>query len=91
MGGARRVLRKLGYNLKSRERDRRPTLDELDRVLTHYQDMQLRRPTVINMLKIVGFALFSTRRLDEITRIAWADVDDSGHRVLVRDMKNPGR
>jgi integrase len=91
MGGARRVLRKLGYNLKSRERDRRPTLDELGRVLTHYQDMQARRPTVINMLKVVGFALFSTRRLDEITRIRWADVDEQGQRVLVRDMKNPGQ
>ena len=33
MGGARRVLRKLGYNLKSRERDRRPTLDELGRLV----------------------------------------------------------
>lgn len=91
MGGARRVLRKLGYNLKSRERDRRPTLDELAKVLTHYQDMQARRPTVINMLKVVGFALFSTRRLDEITRIRWADVDEPGQRVLVRDMKNPGQ
>ncbi|TKK40728.1 integrase [Pseudomonas fluorescens] len=91
MGGARRVLRKLGYNLKSRERDRRPTLDELGRVLTHYQAMQVRRPTVINMLKVVGFALFSTRRLDEITRIRWADVDEAGQRVLVRDMKNPGQ
>ena len=91
MGGARRVLRKLGYNLKSRERDRRPTLDELEKILAHYQDMQARRPSVINMLKVVGFALFSTRRLDEITRIRWADVDEAGQRVLVRDMKNPGQ
>ncbi|ETK19095.1 putative phage integrase [Pseudomonas sp. FH4] len=68
MGGARRVLRKLGYNLKSRERDRRPTLDELGKVLVYYQAMQARRPTAINMLKVVGFALFSTRRLDEGAR-----------------------
>lgn len=91
MGGARRVLRKLGYNLKSRERDRRPTLDELGKILTHYEEMQARRPSVTNMLKVVGFALFSTRRLDEITRIRWADVDEAGQRVLVRDMKNPGQ
>lgn len=91
MGGARRVLRKLGYNLKSRERDRRPTLDEFGKVLTHFQTMQRRRPTVINMLKVAGFALFSTRRLDEITRIQWADVDEPGQRVLVRDMKKPGQ
>lgn len=64
MGGARRVLRKLGYNLKSRERDRRPTLDELGKLMKHYQDMQARRRSIINMMKVVGFALFSTRRLD---------------------------
>ncbi|MHA6126270.1 tyrosine-type recombinase/integrase [Pseudomonas fluorescens group sp. PF-1] len=91
MAGARRVLRKLGYNLKSRERDRRPTLDELGQLMTHYEDMQARRRSVTNMLKVVGFALFSTRRLDEITRIRWADVDEPGQRVLVRDMKNPGQ
>jgi integrase len=91
MAGARRVLRKLGYNLKSRERDRRPTLDELGKLMTHYQDMQARRRSVTNMLKVVGFALFSTRRLDEITRIRWADIDDAGQRVLVRDIKNPGQ
>ena len=91
MAGARRVLRKLGYNLKSRERDRRPTLDELGKIMTHYEDMQARRRSVTNMLKVVGFALFSTRRLDEITRIRWADVDEAGQRVLVRDMKNPGQ
>ena len=91
MGGARRVLRKLGYNLKSRERDRRPTLDELGKLMKHYQDMQLRRRSIINMMKVVGFALFSTRRLDEITRIRWDDLDEPGQRVLVRDMKNPGQ
>ena len=91
MGDARKVLKKLGYNMRSRERDRRPTLDELDRLLTHFQGIQARRPTAINMLKVAGFALFSTRRQEEITRILWADLDEVGHRVLVRDMKNPGQ
>lgn len=91
MTDARRVLKKLGYNMKSRERDRRPTLDELDQLLTHFQGIQARRPTSINMLKMTGFALFSTRRQEEITRIQWTDLDEVGHRVLVRDMKNPGQ
>jgi integrase len=91
MTDARRVLKKLGYNMKSRERDRRPTLDELDKLLTHFQGIQARRPTSINMLKMAGFALFSTRRQEEITRILWADLDEVGQRVLVRDMKNPGQ
>jgi len=91
MTDARRVLKKLGYNMKSRERDRRPTLDELDKLLKHFQGIQARRPTSINMLKMTGFALFSTRRQEEITRIQWADLDEVSKRVLVRDMKNPGQ
>ena len=91
MGDARKVLRKLGYNMKSRERDRRPSLDELEKILGYYEEMQGRRRSSINMLKVVGFAIFSTRRLDEITRIRWADVDEAGQRVMVRDMKNPGQ
>ena len=83
MADARRVLKKLGYNMKSRERDRRPTLDELDKLLKHFQGIQARRPTSINMLKMTGFALFSTRRQEEITRIQWADLDEEGQRVLV--------
>jgi len=43
------------------------------------------------MLRVVGFALFSTRRQDEITRIRWSDVDERRQAVLVRDMKNPGQ
>lgn len=91
MGDARKVLRKLGYNMKSRERDRRPSLDELNKVLSYYEEMQARRRSSVNMLKVVGFAIFSTRRLDEITRIRWTDVDEAGQRVMVRDMKNPGQ
>ncbi|MNT76643.1 hypothetical protein D3C72_2156760 [compost metagenome] len=40
---------------------------------------------------MTAFALFSTRRQEEITRIQWADLDEQGQRVLVRDMKNPGQ
>ncbi|CAI8961702.1 tyrosine-type recombinase/integrase [Pseudomonas sp. IT-P176] len=91
MADARKVLRKLGYNMKSRERVRRPSKDELDRLLKHFSGILQRRPGSINMLKVTGFALFSTRRQDEICRILWADVDEDGKRVLVRDMKNPGQ
>jgi len=34
------------------------------------------------------FAIFSTRRQEEITRISWKDYDTT--RILVRDMKHPG-
>lgn len=40
------------------------------------------------MRKIVAFALFSTRRQEEVTLLRWEDMD--GDRILVRDMKHPG-
>lgn len=89
VGDARAVLRNLGMVTKSSERSRRPTLDELDRLLEHFFAIQLRRPSSINMPKVLAFAIFSTRRQDEITRIRWDDLDERRQAVLVRDMKNP--
>lgn len=40
------------------------------------------------MQKIILFAIFSTRRQEEITTIAWKDLEPG--RILVRDMKHPG-
>lgn len=84
------VTNRLGLTSKSKERDRRPTLDELDKILDHYVDRQTRRPAMNPMTKIVPFAIFSTRRQEEIVSIKWPDLDEANSRVLVRDMKNPG-
>lgn len=91
MGDARRVLRKLGLVMKSSERAVRPTKEHLDRLLRHFAEILKRRPSSINMLKVVGIAIFSTRRQDEICRIRWEDLDEHQQAVLVRDMKNPGQ
>lgn len=90
MEDARKVADKLGITGKSRERDRRPTLDELDQLMQHFLDRSRRRPTSIPMHRIIAFAIFSTRRQEEIVRIRWKDLDVEGKRILVRDMKNPG-
>ncbi|KPB85084.1 Chorismate mutase protein [Pseudomonas syringae pv. tomato] len=91
MSDARIVLRKLGMVSKSKERTRRPTKDELDALFTHFFETQIRKPSSINMPKVLGFAIFSTRRQEEITRIRWDDLDEKRQAVLVRDMKNPGQ
>jgi integrase len=82
------VAKRMRLTSKSRERDRRPSLDELDRILAHVSDR--RSNATVPMVRIIPFALFSTRRQDEICRITWADYDGSNGRVLVRDMKSPG-
>lgn len=90
MKDAMTVAKKLGITGKSRGRDRRPTLDELDQLLAHFTFIRSKRVDSNPMADIVLFALFSTRRQEEISRIAWADLDREHSRLLVRDMKHPG-
>jgi integrase len=91
MPDARKVLRKMGAVTKSKERARRPTLAELDTIFEYFCAMRDRRKQEIDMVRVTAFALFSTRRQEEITRIRWDAMDEVGQRVLITDMKNPGQ
>lgn len=91
MPDARRVLRKMGAVSKSVERSRRPTLDEIKTILEYFAEMRDRRKQEIDMVRVVTFALFSTRRQEEITRIRWSAMDEARQSVLITDMKNPGQ
>jgi integrase len=82
------VAKRLGVTAKGNSRDRRPTLDELNRLMDHFGSVKARRPDSIPMQRIIPFAVFSTRRQEEIVTIKWDDYDNT--RVLVRDMKHPG-
>jgi len=90
MEDARIVAQRMGLVSRSKQRDRRPTLDELDKLLTHFGTIRAKRTDSIPMQDIVAFAIFSTRRLDEITRIVREDLDESRSEIIVRDMKHPG-
>lgn len=90
MRDAFKVTKRMGVTSKSPGRDRRPTLDELNKLMRHFADRSNRRPNSAPMHRIVAFALFSTRRMEEITRLRWDDLEADHGRVLVRDMKNPG-
>lgn len=90
MRDAIKVAGRMGVTSKSRARNRRPTLDELNTLMSFFQERQQRRPRALPMMKVITFGIFSTRRQEEITRITWSDFDEEHSRVLVRDMKNPG-
>jgi integrase len=84
---ARITAKKLGKISKSNERTRRPTLAELDALFEHL----IRRATQAAPLPLIAaFAIFSTRRQGEITRITAHDLDQAHSDVWVRDMKHPG-
>lgn len=90
MDDARIVLAKMGLVARSKSRYRRPTLSELDSLMRYYGTMEAKRKDSIPMQRIILFAIFSTRRQEEITRIAGKDLDREHMELIVRDMKNPG-
>ncbi|OJW38471.1 MAG: integrase [Rhodanobacter sp. 67-28] len=83
---ARVALKRLGLIGKSRARDRRPTADEIKRLLAHFDH---NRYLLIPMGRIVRFALASAMRQEEICRIRWSEVDVERRVVLVHDRKDP--
>lgn len=83
---ARFALKRLGLIGQSRQRDRRPTADELKRLLDHFDD---NTKLQIPMGRIVRFAIASAMRQEEICRIRWSEVDVQRRVVLVRDRKDP--
>jgi integrase len=90
MKDAQTVLRRMGIIGKSKSRDRRPTLHELDLLMQHFIDRSKRDPNAALMHRVIPFAIFSTRRQEEITRQEMSDVDSKHGRLLVRDMTHPG-
>lgn len=90
MESAMIAMRKLGIISKGDSRDRRPTLEELDLLMDHFLRIQTNRPSSLPMTKIILFAIFATRRQEEITLITWKDYDKDAARNWVRDMKHPG-
>jgi len=90
MDDARVVLAKLGLTARSNSRERRPTLDELGQLMAHYEVMEHRRPDSLPMRRLILFAIFSTRRQEEICRVVAGDLDRQALQLVVRDMKNPG-
>ena len=83
------TAKRLNLVRKSSKRDRRPSIDEMNRLMEFFEDRS-RRTKAQPMHIIIAFAMFSTRRQDEICRITHEDYEPHHHRILVRDMKNPG-
>lgn len=68
-------------------RSRRPTLEEIEKLLRHAADADARLQAP--MVDIILFQIFSARRIAETCRITWADYDRDRAAVIVRDMKDP--
>lgn len=84
VGAARPLLMHLGLIGGGGRRERRPTVDELQRVLSWLAEHKGQL-----YADIVTFAVASAMRQGEISALAWADVD--GDKRLVRSMRKHPR
>ena len=78
---AKKILRNNGYIARSNVRDRRPTKNELDRLLNHFDGHF--------MNFIIQFQIHSCRRISETCRIEWSDIDHENRTCILRNMKDP--
>ncbi|WP_339064796.1 site-specific integrase [Teredinibacter turnerae] len=81
------VCRSEGLIAKSKGRERRPTVAEITVIIDYFSTRDARAQ--IPMAPVTLFAMFSSRRQEEICRMRWADLDADRKRVLVREMKHP--
>ncbi|CAH0532159.1 tyrosine recombinase [Ralstonia phage UAM5] len=86
---ARRVCRHMGLTERPEERTRRPTRDEMEKLMQHFHEAIRRRAYIVPMIKIAPFAIFSCRRQEEIVKLRWDDINADEQTILVRDMKHP--
>jgi integrase len=83
---ARANLKYMGVSTKSKERDRRPTLDELERLKRHFAEKKRQR---VPMPDLIDFAVATAMRAGEIIRLQWADLNEQDRTIIIRDRKHP--
>ncbi|UXC34765.1 site-specific integrase [Cupriavidus gilardii] len=86
VAAARKHLTFLGLIGKSKRRDRRPTPHELTAICDWFAAKKRQR---IPMPDIIRFAVASAMRAGEITRLRWADINESDRTIVIRDRKDP--
>ena len=74
---------------KSKARTRRPTQEELDRLIDYFRAQNGHWRTVIPMDVITEFSVLTARRISETCRIRWEDLNHEKRTCIVRDLKNP--
>lgn len=81
------MLTKHGLVGKSTPRKRRPTDEEIARLVEYLTEQDTR--SKVKVVPCLMFALASTRRRGEICRMQWGDIDWERRVYMVRDLKHP--
>jgi integrase len=83
---ARARLQYIGVSMKSKERSRRPTENELKRLCDYFDNKPRQK---VPMSAIIGFAVASAMRAGEICRLRWEDLNEQKKTIVIRDRKHP--
>lgn len=83
---ARIALNRLGLVARSKERDRRPTQQELDLIIAA---AEANPRQIIPIARIVKFAVATAMRQDEICRVMVADFNPHQRTLCIRQRKHP--
>ena len=83
---ARIALGRLGLIGKGKERDRRPTEEEISALINYFADG---KKSAIPMGRFICFAIATAMRLDELCRVEWKDLTPRVRTLLIRDRKDP--
>jgi integrase len=86
LDAARRTLRHSGRIAKPDERDRRPTDDELGRLIAYWSPNPRQS---IPMIDLTLFAVATAMRLGEILSLQWEDLDEPIRTIVIRARKHP--
>lgn len=83
---ARTALVRLGLVGRSTERDRRPTPQELSRLIAYFESKPRQ---LIPIDRMIRFAVSTAMRLEEICTLTWEDIDLQNRMATVRNRKDP--
>ena len=83
---ARIALKRLGLVGHSRERDRRPTEEEIQKLIAHFEGNERQ---IIPVGRIMKFAIATAMRQEEICRVTWSDLNERTKMLTIRDRKDP--
>lgn len=74
---------------KSLRRTRRPTNDEIEKLIIGLTKRQEHNGTKIPFVDILNFSILSCMRIGEVCAIVWDDLDIENRSVTVRNRKDP--
>jgi integrase len=86
---AMRTLKHHRMVKKSDTRSRRPSLEELDKLMEFFYSRNQANPRIVPMHKVIAAAIFETHRQGAILSQKWDDYDQGNEQILIRNMKHP--